>query len=336
MDEQGIGHLVPLYATLEEEVYLTPTVQPEPFVNLRFREVRRIVAAQEILEAEGMAQGEHGGVAGDGDTALLGVDIVLVGSPAHFGEQFGGAQVLIVGLHLCIVYTRLVQLAERHGSTGLELFCLESQGGAPTVIRLIFERQFLAVAEHHLVNLRPFEGHQEVILVGGQVTVAGRNHVVGALQTECALGIFPRHIYLVDERIGERAAVVVSVAAPSTGVVSGGKPALVQVGGGLRAQTGAPEVNVVVGDDGVDRRDVYLVGCACLDGVFYQGVQTNHEILETLDVFDVMDKGIHTLLALGQIHLAVLSPELRTADAGIRLAYLRSFALEQLLGQGIE
>ena len=74
-DEEGIGNLVPLDAALEHAVDFTPRVEPEAFVEGGFGEVVVVLAAQDALDADGMAEAKDGGVEVGGQSALLGVDI---------------------------------------------------------------------------------------------------------------------------------------------------------------------------------------------------------------------------------------------------------------------
>ena len=189
----------------------------------------------------------------------------------------------------------------------------------------------MTVDEGHLVHFGPFEGDKQVILIRWQVTIAGRGQIVGTLNHQRALGVFPRHVDLVDKRVGALCAIIVAMASPGMSVVALPKPAFTKIGSGLHACTCTPAIEEVTRDDGVDGGDIEFIGIAGLDGVLNQGVQTNHDILETLDLLNVLHEIAHGVLALGEVHLSVLTPEVLASHAGIRFLDLRSFTLEHFL-----
>ena len=93
-DEQRIGHLVPLYSSLEIAVNLSPRLHPEALVDARLAIVVAIVATEESLDADGMSEGEHWGVEIDLKTTLLGVDECLAGGKTELGMELGGAELI--------------------------------------------------------------------------------------------------------------------------------------------------------------------------------------------------------------------------------------------------
>ena len=48
-----------------------------------------------------------------------------------------------------------------------------------SVVGLVLECQLLAVVEHHLLDGGPFQGSEDIVLVGVDETVAGRHDIVG-------------------------------------------------------------------------------------------------------------------------------------------------------------
>ena len=82
VNQQRVGHLVPLISRLEEEVCLSPAVKPETLVELCLGEVVCVVATKDITESHGVAQTQRRGILVDGDTTLLVVDICLIGGIA--------------------------------------------------------------------------------------------------------------------------------------------------------------------------------------------------------------------------------------------------------------
>ena len=73
-----------------------------------------------------MAQRDDRRIVVDGHTALLVVDIGLIGCEAQLGKELGGAQELVVGHHLGVLGRRLVETSERHGTAGFELLRLQA------------------------------------------------------------------------------------------------------------------------------------------------------------------------------------------------------------------
>ena len=126
------------------------------------------------------------------------------------------------------------------------------------------------------------------------------------------------------------------MAVPSPGIIAAKEEVRVELGGGLRAQSGAHPIDEVARNHGVDGADVDLARVARLDIVLYEGLRAEDDILESLYLLKVMDKRIHFALALCEVHLAVLIPEIVVAHHRIGLLYLTRLALEQLLWQRVE
>ena len=94
----------------------------------------------------------------------------------------------------------------------------------------------------------------------------------------------------------------------------------------LQTQSAAPSINIVTRKDGIDRTDIDIVGGTGLDGVFKQCLQSEDDILHTLDILDTVDELVHRTLALGEFHLSELIPEGIIAHLGIGLSHLRGYA----------
>ena len=75
---------------------------------------------------------------------------------------------------------------------------------------------------------------------------------------------------------------------------------------------------------------------ACLNEVLDESLETEDDILKALDILDVTDERAHLTLALGELYLTVLIPELVAAHHGVYILYLLLGALEQLTGQFVE
>ena len=70
---------------------------------------------------------------------------------------------------------------------------------------------------------------------------------------------------------------------------------------------------------------------SCIHEVLYEGLQTEDDVFEALDVLDVLDETIHGALTLGELHRTVLVPEVIIAHLRIRLMSFLLLTLEQLL-----
>ncbi len=344
-DEQGVGHLVPLYAALQVAVDLSPGVHPEALVDAELGEVVAVVAAEESLQTQGVAEGEDGSVEVDGQSALLGVDVGAARGKLQFGMQLGGSNLAVVQVAVEVVLgnvdvaVRLREGCEEQGAGGLVLFGLQRDGGLESPFLLALEGELLAVVEHHLVDGGPLEGGEDVVLVGMHELVAGRGDVVGGGEGERALGELARQVFLLVERIRQITFVINLLRVETIGHVARGEEVGREVGGGLSGESEAVAVDEVAGDDGVDGSDVELrgvAGRAGLDEVLGQGLHAEEHVLEALELFNLVDEGIHGRLALREFHGAVLVPKGFVAHHGVGVASLLGLALEELLGQRVE
>ena len=145
-----------------------------------------------------------------------------------------------------------------------------------------------------------------------------------------------REVLLGIDGIGHLSQIVVLVTAPSPSVIGREEEVLVEVGRGLEAQSRAPSVDIVVREDGVDGTDVDIVGRTGLNGVLEERLESEDDILHALDVLDAVNELVHGALALGQLDLPVLSPELVVTHLGISLGELFGLALEEFLGYGVK
>ena len=113
----------------------------------------------------------------------------------------------------------------------------------------------------------------------------------------------------------------------------------IQVGCCLCADTRTQSVNRIMGNHGIDRANVHLVGLIVrsrLDKVLDERLQSEDNILESLDLLQIVDKLVHGTLALGQLHPSVLVPEGLVAHHHVGIPLHLGLALEQLLGQFVK
>ena len=334
--EQRIGHLVPLYAALQVEVELAPVGHPEALVDVQLRIVVVVVGTKDAVEAYGVGNAEHWGIEVDDPAAQLVVDVGLARRIAQAARHLGGAQVLAVAPTAELGGRRAVQGAEGHQAAGLVLLHLAYGLRLQAPVGLVLEGHQVVRVEHHLVGLGPLQRHYEVVLVGIHEAVAGRADVARGLHRHGATRKLVGQVLLGVQRVGELQVVVVLAAAPAPAVVAGEEEVLVEVGRGLQAQAAAHAIDVVMAQDGVDGTNVDVVGRAGLHGVLEEGLQAEDDVLHALDVLDVVNELVHGALALRQLHLAVLVPEVVVAHLGVGLGDLRTHAPEELVGQGRE
>ena len=194
-DEQREGHLAPLCAGVEVVVEIAPAAQPEALVDAGGGEVHLVLAAEEVLEAHGVVEGELGGVEIDGPPLLLGVDIGLAGAELEAYGKLGGAYLLH---QLAVGEPSEVEVAGGLVALGLELGV-----EAESPVGLVVEGEPLAVVEVHLFHLLHAEGHEDIVLVVDEEFVGGRHHVACALEGDVALRKLEGHVALLVERVGD-------------------------------------------------------------------------------------------------------------------------------------
>lgn len=91
-DEQGEGHFLPLDATFHEKVEASPRVEPEALEDAGLGDVVAIVGSQKSFDAQGVAEGEDGGVEIDWQATLLGVDERFTRGQAQLSVQLRGTE----------------------------------------------------------------------------------------------------------------------------------------------------------------------------------------------------------------------------------------------------
>lgn len=200
---------------------------------------------------------------------------------------------------------------------------------------LPLEGQLLTVIEHHGIDLTPFEGGEHIILIRRQELIRGSTHVIGRRESEVTLRELLGKVLLLVEGIGHLTLVVVLIGLPSSCHIALQEPVLVEVGGGLRTQTGTQSVDIVAGDNRIDGTDIRLRGVACLDIVLDECLQTYHDILEALHLLEALDEVLHGSLTFGQIHVPVTCPEEVAMRQRLRVPDI-PFSLEQLVVKLVE
>ena len=183
MDEQRVWHLVPLNAALYRNIYLTPTGEPETLEDMQLCIVVVVLSTKQTIEACSMRQVEHRGIEIDDATALLVVDIGLTRSIAQTGRYFRRLHELVVAKLVERLTFWGVQCGKRHIAAGLVLLHLSVKSSFQSPVSLVIKGHLLAIVEHHLVGLGPLHGHNKVILICIQETVAGRTDVIRRLKS---------------------------------------------------------------------------------------------------------------------------------------------------------
>ena len=178
-----------------------------------------------------MGNGEERGILVDEYPALLGVEEFRARLPLEGESEVGGGEIAavelckrgIVGLRdegctgrkiddaegTCRIgaVVELLLLAVCHGLVE-ECRCrfvavmAEFPQGTDAVFPLLLVEEAEVFVVHHVVYLRPFEGHEDIVLVGGEMHVGGRHHIVGIREGEIPDGIFARQVFLLVERVG--------------------------------------------------------------------------------------------------------------------------------------
>ena len=113
----------------------------------------------------------------------------------------------------------------------------------------------------------------------------------------------------------------------------------IQVGRGLRAHTQTQSVDIVIGDHGVYRTDIYLAGMLLGPGfhkVLDKRLQYKNHIFESRHLLQTLYQHIHRTLGLRKRNRPVLIPEIVSAHHGVRLFDLGPLTLEKLLRKLIE
>ena len=336
MNEQRIGHLVPLNTRIQVNVEFSPAAQPEALVDVGLGVVIVVLTTQDAVEPHSVGDAEHRGIEVDDTPAQLIVDVSLTGRITQAGTDLGGMHKFAITRAAELYGRRLVERAEGHLSAGLILLTLSADGSLQAPVGLILEGDLLAVVEHHLVGLGPLQCNHEVILVSVHEAVAGRTHVLADLNGHGAARELVGHVLLGVQRVSQLSHVVVLTAAPAVTVVARKEEVLVQVGRSFQTQSRAPPVNIIVRKNGVHRTDVNVVWRARLNGVLEEGLQDEDDVLHALDVLDAVNELVHGALALGELHLSVLLPELFVAHLSIGFCHLFGHALEEFIRQRVE
>ena len=153
-----------MYAAFCQDVNLSPAVQPQALVYACFGEVVVVVASEETFYTCGVRQCEYWCVEVHGQTALLRIYECLTRSISQFNACFGCPEFSLSDHGVFHADHR--QRLEEKVAAGFVLFCLQAYGRSESPFLFTFERELLAVVEHHFFNLSPFQSREHVILVG--------------------------------------------------------------------------------------------------------------------------------------------------------------------------
>ena len=345
-DEEGIGHLVPLYAALEHAVDFAPGVEPEALVEGGLGEVVVVLASQDALDADGVADAHDRGVEVGGQAALLGVD---VGGSGLIAQADGGLGKGYLPEHLAlgiggpaaeVVEESVGEGLIEHGSGSLVPLATQLHVESHAVFPLPVVEEIEALEIVHVAHLGPLPGHKDVVLVGGQVFVAGGDDVVGVGEGEVVDGIFAGQIVLLVEGVGELAHALPAFVAEAVLHVAAGKPVGAEVGGGLCRGAQAEAFDPVAANHGVDGADVHLAGVFGIDGGLYkvldEGLGHPDDVFHALDVLHLLEQDVHLALALREGGGTEFLPELVVAHLGRTFLLHVATNLERAFGDGRE
>ena len=294
-----------------------PRLHPPAFVDGQFGVVVGVVAPQPF-GAHRVTEGKDRGVVVGAHAALLGVDEGRAG--LIFEQERNVARVQKRHVHRCCIQSRRLQFVERCRSA-------ESQGRrcphrlieerrgrfvavvlhlrfeAETVRPFAFEVQFQVPVVHHVVDVRPLPCQEHIVLVGRQVEVRGRDHVVAVRQHQVGHRILARQVFFRHERVSQFAHALPAVVFETVGQVALGKKVLVEVRRGLCREAQAQAVHIVGGDHRVHRSQIHLRGHTRVnrgfDKVFDQRLRHPNHGFRPRQVLQARHERIHALLGVG-------------------------------------
>ena len=330
-DEQRIGHLVPLCASLDAGVNLSPVHRhPKPLVELGFGKIIVVLPAEDAVESHRVLQAEDRGIEVDGPSVLLGVNKRLTRCIAKSSRCLSIAH---IRLHLA------VELLESDVAHGLSLFGLSRREHLEAPLLLELESQFLLCVEEHLVDFSHLERSENVVLIGLDELVGRQRNVVRHRERERLLGELARQIFLLVERIDDVGTIIIVMGVETVRIIALQEEMWVEVGGGLGTTSQTESVVEVVGDDGVDGADIHQAGMllrTCLHEVLDESLCTEYHILEAFQVLQPMNKLIHRTFSLRELHLSVFVPELLVLHLRVGIFPDALAASEQCLRKFVE
>ena len=191
----------------------------------------------------------------------------------------------------------------------------------------------------HLIHRRSLERYEHVVFICLQELIRGRHHIILIAERDRVLRELARQVFLLVERVFHLTHILGTMILEPVCIISLEEQMRIQVGRGLRAHTQTQPVDIVIGDHGVYRTDIYLAGMllgAGLHKVLDKRLQYKNHVFESRHLLQTLHQHIHRALGLRKRNRPVLIPEIVSAHHGVRLFDLGPLTLEKLLRKLIE
>ena len=210
-------------------------------------------------------------------------------------------------------------------------------GGCQAIFTLVFiiQRQLSFIII--LVYRTNLQCSKDVILVGTDKFV-GRHHIVILIrQSQGVLWELSSQIFFFIERIFHLTEILHSLILKTISHITLQENLRMKIGRGLRRSSQTESIHIVAGYHSIERTHIYLTWIAGFYITFDQSLQANHDVFESLNLGQIINKVIHIAFRLGQIGFStVLVPEIIIFHHRIGLLDFPSFALEYVIRDFLE
>ena len=330
-DEERERNFVPLHGARSIQVDSSPTAQPLTLEDSNLGLVGSILASQNALEVNGVANGELRTVLVDGPTVLLRIDVGLARTELHGSIPLRSAHSEVLR---AIVDMDEVQVANRPVALSHDV-----GGEVQSVVRLPNEAKSLLVllVEHsHRLGL---EVDKKVVLAVLQELVGNGGDIVGTLEDYHSLRELEVGVLLLVEAIGNLSAIVVATRLEAVRVVPLHEEVLVEGSRRLTADTQTESVVEVVREGTDDGTYVELAGLArsgSLDEVLEERLDDKQRDAHVLRLRHGSHEVTQATLLLREFYSSVLVPELLVLVARVGHSFHLALSLEQILVERVE
>ena len=265
-----------------------------------------VVATQNALESDRVAEREDGGIPVHRHTPLLGVDKRLARCIAEGNSRLCSGDVV----HPCLtgsIVQNISQFSHRP-VVGVAQLNLGREG----VVGFVVEGKDGLAHERHLIHRVRLEREEHIVLVRHQILVRRGHHVVLVRQCHRTARKFERQALLLFKRVLHLGLVLGSAILEAVCHIAIEEQVRIERSRGLSTQAEAESVNIIARHKGVHRPYVKLARLAfttCFDKILNQCPHAENQILEPWHFLEVGHKGVHILLFRGQRHRAVTLPK---------------------------
>ena len=144
-------------------------------------------------------------------------------------------------------------------------------------------------------------------------------------------------IFFFVERIFHLSQIFHAFVLESIGYIALQENLRMKVGCSLRRSSQTKSIHIVAGNHSIERTHIHLTRIAGFYITFDQSLQADHDVFESLNLSQVINKVIHIAFRLGQIGFGtVLVPEIIIFHHRIGLLDFPSFALEYVIRDFLE